>query len=182
MAHVLAEHRLREDHDIDVVSAGTHGLVGFAMDAPSARAMSEIGVPTKHHVARRLTAQMVSSADLILTATTEHLDAVLALDPDAGPRAFTMKEFALLGAVEAVASSDGSAAGPGSGKWRGPGGSHDDLAQRVAGVAGRRGRGRRFGPGELNIADPYGGGLAEARSCAAEVSRIVDADLAALRL
>jgi protein-tyrosine phosphatase len=162
MAQRLAEHRLRHGVDVTVRSAGTEGLTGWAMDAPSAAVLRDLGVDADGHAARLLDEAMVVQADLILTATVHHRDSVLVLDPAAQPRTFTMKEFAALGTG-----------------FEGPVG---DLTDRVAEIASRRARTGSRRAGELNIADPYGGGRAVARACAAEVSVVVDGDLAALGL
>ncbi len=58
-------------------SAGTSGLSGWDMDAPSARALRAFGVDPSAHVARRMTREMVAAADLVLTADTDHRSIVV---------------------------------------------------------------------------------------------------------
>ncbi|MFP7761479.1 low molecular weight phosphatase family protein [Marisediminicola sp. LYQ85] len=79
-----------------VTSAGTHALVGAPM-TDQARALTEkLGAPGADHRARLLTADLVASADLVLTATREHRHAVVSLHPRAARFAFTLRQFARL--------------------------------------------------------------------------------------
>ena len=76
-----------------VSSAGTAAPVG----TPIARSMKvqlyQAGANTSH-VARQLTVEMIDQADLILTATAEHRSFVVAQQPTAVHRTFTLLEFA----------------------------------------------------------------------------------------
>lgn len=79
-----------------VLSAGTQALVGHEM-TPQAADLSVLhgGTPTGHG-ARQLTAELVSSADLVLTATREHRSEAVSLLPRASRYAYTLNQFARL--------------------------------------------------------------------------------------
>ena len=168
MAERLLLSRLPPTADaLAVESAGTAALVGWGMDAPSALVLREFGGDPHGHVARRLSAEGVGAADLILTAETAHRSSVLQLEPLAFRRTFTMREFARLGA------GLGSLADPGeAGALRG----------RVVEVAERRGLADPIEPGEDDIGDPFGAPVDQARACAGQVSAAVDGVLATLGL
>jgi protein-tyrosine phosphatase len=148
------------------VSAGTHGLTGWAMDAPSADVLRELGGDGEGHSAQRLTRELIADADLILTAETEHRAAVARTEPTAVQRTFTMREFGRLGA--------------GLGPLAAP--SADDLRARVAEIAERRATEAPAGPMRDDIGDPYGAALDLVRTCGLQIATAVEADLAALGL
>lgn len=80
----------------DVSSAGTGAMVGAPIDAPMARLLEAEGVDTSGFAARRLTAELVRGADLVLALTREHRSAVVRLAPAALRRTFTLRELARL--------------------------------------------------------------------------------------
>ncbi len=164
MAQLFLVDRLPVDAPVRVTSAGTHGLTGWGVDGPSARAVGEYGIDPSGHSARRLTADLVTAADLVLGATLDHRAAVTALVPGAAARTFTLREFAAVSAATPV-SGDRSEAG---------------MRAQMAAVDARRGHLIHAAP--ANIADPYGGTLEEARRCAAQISAAVDEVLRALSL
>jgi protein-tyrosine phosphatase len=77
-----------------VRSAGTLGEL--ANDPDTVRAAREAGLELADHRSRRLTPDVITTdgADLIVAMTRAHLREVVALDPSAWPRTFTMKELA----------------------------------------------------------------------------------------
>jgi protein-tyrosine phosphatase len=163
-AEMLLRARLGE-RSIAVSSAGTSGLSGHDMDAPSARAVREFGVDPSDHVARRLTAAMVAAADLVLTADAEHRSIIVQAQPLVFRRAFTLREFARLGAeLPALDGDPGLAA----------------LRERVAAVAEQRGRIEAGAPGSDDIGDPFGAGFEVARNTVQAVSAAVDGVIHAL--
>jgi protein-tyrosine phosphatase len=156
-AQQMLRHLLSPTDGIEVESAGTGALEGYGIDAPTAAALREIGVSPDGHQGEWLTEAMIRSADLILTATTEHRDRVLRLVPVTMRRAFTMREFARLGQhVE-------PAQGP------------DDRARVVRDVAGMRGQVDPALPGADEIGDPFGAGIEEARAMVTQVGATVGA-------
>jgi protein-tyrosine phosphatase len=166
MAERLFHARAAATIALRTVSAGTHGLNGWAMDAPSALVLRELGGDGEGHRAQRLTRELIVDADLILTAETEHRAAIARADPAAVQRTFTMREFGRLGA--------------GLGPLTAP--SDDDLRARVAEVAGLRAAGAPAGPMRDDIGDPYGAALDLVRTCGLQIATAVEADLAALGL
>ena len=156
-AQQLLLHLARPEDDVVVASAGTGALEGWDVDAPTAAALTEVGVSPVPHEALWITEAMVKDAHLILGATTEHRDRVLRMVPSTMRRAFTMREFARLGAeVE-------GAQGP------------DDRIRVVREVAGMRGQVDPPGPGADDVGDPFGAGVEAARAMIAQVQPTVEA-------
>lgn len=142
----LLQRTLDDAHGLGAVqvrSAGTAALVGAEMDERSAALLHELGGDPDGFVARRLTASMVTEADLVLTATREHRAAVVRMVPSAMRRTFTVRELAVL--VAQIPDTDL----PG---W-------DDPRQALAALAERARRERAalvgLGADELDVVDPY---------------------------
>ena len=153
----MLRHRATPDDALEVTSAGTGALEGYGIDGPTASALAELGIDSGGHDAAWLTEAMISQADLILTATTEHRDRVLRLVPITMRRAFTMREFARLGAGVEGAHD------------------HDDRVRVVREVAGMRGQVDPPAPGADEVGDPFGAGIEEARVMVGQVGSTVDA-------
>ncbi|MEU7821240.1 phosphotyrosine protein phosphatase [Catellatospora sp. NPDC049133] len=78
-------------------SAGTGGWhEGEEMNPPAARQVRSRGGSPDDFSARKLRAEHIESADLILTATADQYDYVVALRPDAADRTFVLGEFGRL--------------------------------------------------------------------------------------
>jgi protein-tyrosine-phosphatase len=166
LAEFLFRARVPPDAPIAVSSAGTRGLAGYGIDAPSALALRELGVDAEGHVARRLRPAFVERADLVLTADTDHRATIVRRSPLAFRRVFTMREFGRLGAaLPPLEPLDA-----------------DTLRDRVTEIAERRGHVDPPPPGGDDIGDPFGAGLEPARQAARDVSSAVDAIVAALGL
>ena len=163
MAERLLDMRMRERGlaGVDAASAGTRAMVGYGMDVDSAHVLRTLGADSDGHVARQLTRDMTSVADLVLTSTTAHRASVVKLDPSAMRRTFTMREFARLGGSADVGPDDG-------------------LVDRVAAVAARRGHAEPAEPGADDIADPYGAPIQVMTERAHEVAEAVDGILQVL--
>jgi protein-tyrosine phosphatase len=86
------------------VSAGTGGWhEGEEMNPPAARQVHARGGSADGFEARKLRGDFIDEADLVLTATADQYDYVVALRPEAADRTFVMGEFGrLLGAVDAA--------------------------------------------------------------------------------
>ena len=134
MAERLFLARLPHGVPVRAASAGTNGLTGYAMDAPSALVLRELGGNPDGHTARRVTPALVDSASLVLTADSGHRAALLKESPLAFRRTFTLREFARLERRPAAAVR-GDAGVPGRTGARGGGGPGCDTG---AGAAGRR--------------------------------------------
>lgn len=78
-------------------SAGTGGWhEGEEMNPPAARQVRSRGGEPDGFSARKLRAEHIEAADLILTATADQQDYVTALCPDAAARTFVLGEFGRL--------------------------------------------------------------------------------------
>jgi protein-tyrosine phosphatase len=91
-------------------SAGTGGWhAGEEMNPPAARQVRSRGGDVGGFEARKLRGDHIDAADLVLTATADQYDYVVALRPDAAARTFVLGEFRrLLGALatEALPAAD----------------------------------------------------------------------------
>ncbi len=82
---------------VDSTSAGSGGWhAGEAMNPPAARQVRGRGGEDSGFAARRLRSDLIDAADLVLTATADQAEYVLALRPDADGRTFVLGEFARL--------------------------------------------------------------------------------------
>jgi protein-tyrosine phosphatase len=75
-----------EDRGIMIISAGIAAMEGGRAAAEARQIMSEMGLDLSSHLSQPLTDRLVQSADLILTMTHNHRDAVLAQWPYAHDR------------------------------------------------------------------------------------------------
>jgi len=135
----LLAHRLGES--AVVASAGTMGVVGAPIAEPMARLLIGAGVSPDGFSARRLTQSMIDAADLILTASTDHRSAVVALQPLAMKKTFTLLEFART--VPHVSASV----------------AHLPLDERIHALARHAYHARprlRFSREQIDIPDPFG--------------------------
>ena len=79
-----------------VRSAGVGAMVGYAMSRYAAAELEAYGGSSKGFAARQLTPELIEEADLVLTATRDLRSQVLAENPVALRRTFTVLEFAAL--------------------------------------------------------------------------------------
>ena len=117
--------------EVSVSSAGVRALVGYPMDASSARELARLGGTAENFESTQLTAAVVAEADLVLTATKDLRSRVLQESPGALKRTFTLLEFAAL--------ADGA--------------TPSSLKDLVAGAADRRSSAQLD---DYDIADPIG--------------------------
>ena len=131
--------------------------VGEPMNAPAARQLVLRGGDADGFRARKVTTQMIDTADLILCATAEQVHHVLDLRPDAAHRTFVLGEFGRLLAdldLNMLPRNDGS-----------PASAYDRGIALVVLVDAARGGGAVWGSdGEQrvpprrrdNLSDPWG--------------------------
>jgi len=81
---------------VSVRSAGTHGLDAWEMEPNAAAELERRGGDPAGHSSRRIGTDDVDEADLVLTMTTAQRTDVLADQPLAMSRTFTLLEFAAL--------------------------------------------------------------------------------------
>jgi protein-tyrosine phosphatase len=99
MRERLAKHAaaLPADHLLHSHSAGTGGWhAGEEMNPPAARQVRARGGEVDGFVARKLRSDHIDAADLVLTATADQQEYVVALRPDAADRTFVLGEFGRL--------------------------------------------------------------------------------------
>ncbi|MCW6009568.1 phosphotyrosine protein phosphatase [Micromonospora sp. CPCC 205371] len=78
-------------------SAGTGGWhAGEEMNPPAARQVRARGGDVNGFLARKLRSDLIDAADLVLTATADQQEYVVALRPDAAARTFVLGEFGRL--------------------------------------------------------------------------------------
>lgn len=144
---------------VGVTSAGTHartyGYVGRPMDPRAGDELRRRGVDgVGEFRSRELVRPLVTDADLVLTADRAHRDAVVALEPAAARRSFTLREFAfLLADVDAVAGRTAADRGA-------------ELARRAANGRGLR---RPERAADFDLPDPVDGDPAGFTRCAERI-------------
>jgi protein-tyrosine phosphatase len=95
----IMEILLRERLDrqrFEVASAGVRGWDRQPMDPLAAAELQRLGHTSETFRSHPIDSYLVESADLVLTATREHRSEVLARNPKALRRTFTLLEFAAL--------------------------------------------------------------------------------------
>jgi protein-tyrosine phosphatase len=79
---------------IEVTSAGTEALVGHDMDAGTRARLEGNGIDASGFVARQLTPDLLSNADLVVAAAREHRAAAARLHPASMARTVTLRDLA----------------------------------------------------------------------------------------
>ena len=141
-----------------VGSAGTVARPGTSLGPGAANVIAELGGCTDSFASRRLTAELVEAADVVLGLTREHREAAVRLHPGALRRCFTLEEFVRLSAATIDA----------------------DPAQVVRQAAADRGRLAPSSPGADDIADPQGLPAEAVHWCAVRIDQAVRRVAAAL--
>lgn len=147
-----------------VSSAGTDARPGLAVHPSTGVALAAAGFAPTVAAARALDAELIRSADLVLTAERRHRAEVVAQVPAAVNRTFTLREFArLAGTLVPGAATDPVAAG------------HDQLLR----VRQARADHPPVDAHRDNLPDPMGRGPAEFADCVHTVLTSVDRILGA---
>lgn len=141
---------------IEVRSAGVQATPGSRIEPHSSRALHTLGGDAAEFRARRLTAELAASADLVLTMTRGHREAVLGLNPRGLRRTFTLAEAADLAGL---ADLSGLGLTPVDERAR-------ELGRRLDAARARR----QAGPAD-DIADPMGQRAAVHADVAARIDR-----------
>jgi protein-tyrosine phosphatase len=165
MAEGLLRHRLEGlGIEAGIRSAGV--LDAGSPAAPEAvAAMAARGIDISHHRSRRLSDPLVAGADLVLGMARQHVREVALIDPAAWPNSFTLKELV----------RRAEPAGP----WaRG-----QSLDEWLAKVAADRTHSELLGASRADdVADPIGGPRSGYEATAAELSELVSALVALVRM
>lgn len=162
LAHALA------DTDIVVSSAGTGALAGHAMVDESAQRVLALGADPEGFLARQIAKEIVNEADLVVTATREHLDQVVRVSPRALRYGFALADLAdLVDGVDLAAFDSARGA---------------THASRVAAVAvSRRAAVRPRLPEHAAIIDPFRQSAAVFDQMVAQIDEHLPAVVRALR-
>ncbi|MGH2693028.1 MAG: hypothetical protein ACRDHM_11090 [Actinomycetota bacterium] len=161
IAHAFLLDRLsrRKKGSFEVRSAGTHGRSGYPATPEAVAAAAERGIDIAEHRSSRLSPDLVTWADIIVTMTIEQAELISYEAPDASPRTFTLKELvAILRALPAPVVGTLT---------------RDALLQRVS-AADRIRRERQLAPADMDVADPLGLSETVYRAVAAEIEGLVD--------
>ncbi|GCD90667.1 adenylyl-sulfate kinase [Nocardioides sp. LS1] len=153
---LTARHLAGPDANITFASAGTHGFIDHPMDEVMSTTLAPRGVDgVESFRSRALTADMVASADLVLTAEAAHRTFILDDQPGAFRKVFTLGQFA-----EAVRGVD------------------QELHGRnlLAAIGDRRGT----ADPKLDVVDPYRRGPEAAELAAREIEATLRAAVTAL--
>lgn len=153
----LATRRLLGDAAVTVSSAGTHGFTDRAM---SGEMIGGYEADAADFRSRRVTADLLADADVVLTAEAAHRSFLLGGHPGAFGKVFTLGQFA-----EAVTGLRGASDGTPTGRA---------LIETV-------GRRRSAADPRHDVADPYGRGPEVARACAARIDALLAIVIPALR-
>jgi protein-tyrosine-phosphatase len=81
--------------NVEVASAGTHGLHFTPASVFATEAAGEKSVDISRHRSRRLTGEMIRQTDLILVLSQEHLEHIRRMHPAAADRVYLLKSFPL---------------------------------------------------------------------------------------
>jgi protein-tyrosine phosphatase len=81
-----------EDRGVIVMSAGIAAMMGGRPSAESVAVMNEMGIDISAHESQPLTEQLARHADLMITMTRSHRQAILAEWPEAADRVFPLCE------------------------------------------------------------------------------------------
>ncbi len=141
---------------ITATSAGTHARSGDDMHPGAARTLAELGADPAGFRSQPLSADLVSSAGLVLTATREQRAFCVRLAPVALRRTFTIRQFGRL--AEAL-SQQGATVAPAG----------ETLATLLVRLATVRGSLQPVEADHDDLADPVNGTAADFRACAHQI-------------
>jgi protein-tyrosine-phosphatase len=93
MAEGLMRAMLPEDCGWEVSSAGVCAAEGWPVSGHSVEALREKGIDISGLTSRTLTPELIDDADLLVTMTEGHRQAILAAVPQSGGKVFLLKSF-----------------------------------------------------------------------------------------
>lgn len=168
MAERLARQRFdavlgRDANRVLVQSAGVRAENGAPMHPGVAQVLRERGACPDGFASRPLTAGIVASADLVLTATRHHRAACVTLVPEAVRHTYTLRQFARIAAKLDRAHPQWTDGPP-----------HARLRGLVRLAMEGRGRSQPVEPGEDDLADPVREPIAAFRRCADDIDAVLD--------
>lgn len=144
-----------------VTSAGTQGPAGRPMQPPAIAELKRRGIPSDHFTSQMLDLSAAERAHLVLAATREQRDKIVASAPSTLRHTFTWRELAWL--------LRGLQPGEVPGRY---------LIERVSNLArvARRRRGylKPLPPELFDVADPMGGTKQDYRRASAEIEKAIE--------
>jgi len=93
MAEGLLKHLLRPDCGWDISSAGVCAANGWPPSENAVAALREKGIDISRQRSKTLTPDLIEAADLLVTMTRGHRDAILAVSPESAGKVFLLKSF-----------------------------------------------------------------------------------------
>ncbi len=93
MAEGLFRHITKGRADYEVLSAGVGAMNGQPPSPHAVRALQDLNIDIARQRSRALTAAMVEQADYIFGMTQGHVEAIVALYPQAAEKTFVLREF-----------------------------------------------------------------------------------------
>jgi len=108
MAEGIFKHLLEKNNivDINVSSAGINAFEGSNANEKAVYTLNKKGVDILNHRARRITKEIISDSDLILTMTNVHKRVILNIVPAYLNKVYTLKEYAFIINNEVVSVGD----------------------------------------------------------------------------
>jgi protein-tyrosine-phosphatase len=95
MAEGLLKQLLGPDCGWQISSAGVHAGNGAPASTGAVEALRMRGIDLSGHRSRRLTPEMIRTADLVVAMTRCHRDAVLDMAPESEGKVFLLKSFGI---------------------------------------------------------------------------------------
>jgi len=141
----ILRERGEKSNGFQVDSAGIHAPDNAPASPEAVEVMRRVGIDLSGHRTQRLKKEAVLAADLVVTMTRSHKEAVLALFPEAGGKVFTLRELAgkFFDAEERI--------------------NYDDPGKKTSKETKENKREQE------DIADPYGRDLKTYEACAREI-------------
>ena len=95
MAEGLLKHLLGPDCGWEISSAGVCAENGFPASPNAVEVMREKEIDLAAHCSRRLSPELIEAADLLVTMTRGHRDAILSVAPESAGKVFLLKSFGI---------------------------------------------------------------------------------------
>jgi protein-tyrosine phosphatase len=95
MAEGLLKHLLGPDCGWEISSAGVCAANGYPASPNSVEAMREKGIQLAAHRSQHLSPELIERADLLVTMTRGHRDAIVSIAPESAGKVFLLKSFGI---------------------------------------------------------------------------------------
>jgi protein-tyrosine-phosphatase len=93
MAEGLMKLRMPADSGWEIASAGVCAANGWPVSNHSVEALREMEIDISNLTSRTLTGELIDGADLLITMTQGHRQAILQLAPESRDKVFLLKSF-----------------------------------------------------------------------------------------